>query len=269
MPVVIGAAGATMAAAMVPKLGIESEVPGYAADSLSDVHTWRSASLGRRQRAQIVLPARSHHELFASNSARGMPPSPSSSSASGPMSWRTAPPRPRAARLPEGFLRLTVQTLGGGEADMEVQGEESCVAVLHMLAEASAFNVGSGTAGCIGNRTLSSGLEGSRLLFKGVPLRPDVSLRDSGVIDGSVLRLLPPVRESRSGHVAAAQRGLLMTPGNKPWAPSSARGPKEPLTVEPYAPYSANLTCDKNSLLSHPPLPVPDRAGRRIVRPRG
>lgn len=105
-----------------------------------------------------------------------------------------------------------------------------------------------------------------RLLFHGVPLEPEVPLREAGVKDGCVLRLLPALRNTRLGHAPAAARGLLMAPGNKPWAPATARGPREPLLYEADAPYSANLVCPE--LLAR--LAVrPSRQGpKRFVVPR-
>lgn len=74
---------------------------------------------------------------------------------------------------------------------------------------------------------------GSRLLFKGMPLKQGIALTDQGVFEGSELRLLrtkgyPERLRSRSGHEQGAARGLLMNPGAPPWAPVSARkGPEE------------------------------------------
>lgn len=80
-------------------------------------------------------------------------------------------------------------------------------------------------------------LEGARLLFRGMPLKADLSLQAQGVADGCELRLLR-ARTSfqrgahelrvRGGGELAAPRGLLMNPGLPPWQPGTTRrGPED------------------------------------------
>lgn len=75
-------------------------------------------------------------------------------------------------------------------------------------------------------------VEGSRFLFRGMPLKPDVTLQAQGVVDGSELRLLRArgafqrgAQELRSwaGKELNAPRGLLMNPGLPRWQPALAR----------------------------------------------
>merc|ERR1719491_1913901 len=63
--------------------------------------------------------------------------------------------------------------------------------VKHQLAEAG-FSWGPLTRSEKGALDLpeGQGLEGARLLFRGMPLKPDVPLQAQGVVDGSELRLL-------------------------------------------------------------------------------
>lgn len=73
----------------------------------------------------------------------------------------------------------------------------------------------------------------SRLLLGGARLRRDVPLKEQGVTDGTELKLFrakgfPERLRSREGHEPRAPRGLLMTPGAAPWAPTAARqGPDD------------------------------------------
>merc|ERR1711959_491258 len=64
--------------------------------------------------------------------------------------------------------------------------------------------------------------EQPRLLFHGVPLRLGELLSAQGVHDGSEIRFMPALQCLRNSHVPAAPRGLLLAPGNKPWAPKLA-----------------------------------------------
>jgi len=74
---------------------------------------------------------------------------------------------------------------------------------------------------------------GCRLLFKGMPLKQGIALKDQGVPEGGEVRALRTKGyverlRSRSGHEPGAPRGLLMNPGAPPWAPVLARkGPEE------------------------------------------
>merc|ERR1712100_535771 len=75
-------------------------------------------------------------------------------------------------------------------------------------------------------------MEGARLLFRGMPLRPDLSLQEQGVVDGSELRLIRSRNafqrgahdlRARGGNDSSAPRGLLMNPGLPAWQPGTAR----------------------------------------------
>lgn len=124
--------------------------------------------------------------------------------------------------------------------------------LLQRLIESKAGGAAFDSTDCSGQADLELK---SRLLFKGVPLRTEVSLEQLGIATGSTLRLLPGLRERRRGPALSAPRGLLMTPGNRPWAPSLARAALIPLPVPTDAPYSANLV--HPILVPHPPLPLP------------
>lgn len=89
----------------------------------------------------------------------------------------------------------------------------------------------------------------ARLIYRGMVLAPDVSLRAQGVTDGSVLRLVPSMGKNRlrsacdgrtwhSAHAVAAgpaagggssaPRGLLMNVGARPWSAANPQlGPEE------------------------------------------
>eukprot|EP00812_Abedinium_dasypus_P008720 NODE_2460_length_931_cov_225.470320.p1 GENE.NODE_2460_length_931_cov_225.470320~~NODE_2460_length_931_cov_225.470320.p1 ORF type:complete len:267 (+),score=50.85 NODE_2460_length_931_cov_225.470320:3-803(+) len=102
-----------------------------------------------------------------------------------------------------------------------------------------------------------------RLLYRGVPLKAEASLEESGLAKRSTLRLMPAIQNLRVGHVDRARRGLLLTPDTKSWTPARAREPLEPLAVGTYAPYCANL--QHPTLIKHPPLTAPKPA--RIANP--
>merc|ERR1740130_148815 len=81
-------------------------------------------------------------------------------------------------------------------------------------------------------------LDDARLLFRGMPLKCDVSLQEQGVVDGSELRMLRSRSSLQRGadqsgtqqlsarggnHLSGAPRGLLMNPGLPAWQPGLAR----------------------------------------------
>lgn len=80
-------------------------------------------------------------------------------------------------------------------------------------------------------------LEGARLLFRGMPLKTDLSLQAQGAGDGSELRLLRARTtfqrgahelRLRGGSDPGAPRGLLMNPGMPAWQPGmTRRGPED------------------------------------------
>jgi len=160
----------------------------------------------------------------------------------------------RAVPQPEGAMRIAVLTQRPERVELEVPLDETAGGVRRRLA----------ARGEAYERRFWANEE--RLLFHGMPLEPEVPLREAGVKDGCVLRLLPALRNTRLGHAPAAARGLLMAPGNKPWAPATARGPREPLLYEADAPYSANLVCPE--LLARPAVRPSRQGPKRFVVPR-
>jgi len=77
-------------------------------------------------------------------------------------------------------------------------------------------------------RPLEGSRGGCRLLFRGVALRHDLSLRAQGVTYGSELRLLRPrcgleQLRCKQSHILAARRGLLLVPDLPQWTPRATR----------------------------------------------
>uniref|UniRef100_A0A7S1RHY5 Ubiquitin-like domain-containing protein n=1 Tax=Alexandrium catenella TaxID=2925 RepID=A0A7S1RHY5_ALECA len=164
----------------------------------------------------------------------------------------TAPAVFRRPKLPEGVVRIAVLTSRTGRIELEVPHDEPVEGIRRRLAELGEVR---GHPADLFPAAAAAAEADARLLFHGIPLKLDRPLDEQGAGDGAVLRLLPGLRESRAAHVKTARRGLLMTPGNRPWAPGLARGPREPLLYEANAPYGANLV--HRELLPHPALPQP------------
>mmetsp|Transcript_25636 Transcript_25636/g.45265 ORF Transcript_25636/g.45265 Transcript_25636/m.45265 type:complete len:191 (-) Transcript_25636:94-666(-) len=166
------------------------------------------------------------------------------------LSFESRTPR-RRKPPPEGFLRIWVLLPRSERIELEVSATETPADIQCRLGE-----VGGQPEGLDAQRRDDVARE-VRVLFNGVPLRSDSSLEAAGVRDGSEVRVIPALRNLRHGHVHSAPRGLLITPGIRPFAPGLARGPREFFIYEVDGPYSANL--QHKDLTPHPPMaPVKD-----------
>eukprot|EP00930_Biecheleria_cincta_P005439 TRINITY_DN106373_c0_g1_i1.p1 TRINITY_DN106373_c0_g1~~TRINITY_DN106373_c0_g1_i1.p1 ORF type:complete len:228 (+),score=36.23 TRINITY_DN106373_c0_g1_i1:89-772(+) len=166
----------------------------------------------------------------------------------------TRPPlRDRRPALPEGMIRITLTTPTKVEFELEVPREATVEDLRERLVELGKVSSTPGEA-MAPKANGKKPEEDLRLLFKGVPLKPDTPICELGVCTGSALRLVPGLRDTRTGLHNAAPRGLLMT-SDRPWAPSEARKPLTALVLDMEGPYSANLT--HPILMPHPPLPMP------------
>jgi len=159
--------------------------------------------------------------------------------------------RPRAP--PEGWTRIVVLTARSGQLELEVSASETGADLRRRLTELG--EVRPNRAELFMPEAVEAAEADARLLHNGVPLRLDRSLRELGLGNGGVVRLLPGLRKSRAGHVKEAPRGFLMTPGTRAWEPTSARGARTAFFYEADAPYSANLRHPE--LHPHPRLAPP------------
>ncbi|CAE8641043.1 unnamed protein product [Polarella glacialis] len=168
------------------------------------------------------------------------------------------PPKSGRPDPPEGMVRIFVVTPRRGQYELEVSQMETAVDLKYHLAELKKVSDSPASA----RMPRSAEQADIRLLFKGTPLKPGVPLCELGLQNGSLLRALPVLRESRMGLHNTAPRGLLMT-STRPWRPSQSREPLEPQTLDveenSYAAtlttYSGNLVCP--ILRPHPALPTP------------
>jgi len=134
--------------------------------------------------------------------------------------------RPSASPRTPMKLRLTVQLGGGAKAadhnlekvDVEVMSSASVADVKKLLAEA-----GVGWAG--NERGPDSSLAEGNLLVRGALLKPELTLQEQGVVDGSQLRLLKSrisgQLRCQSLHAPAGPRGILMNAEG--WEPKGTR----------------------------------------------
>lgn len=108
---------------------------------------------------------------------------------------------------PENVQFLIVFTPSGRRVQFEVQHGETAAGLKRRVLEA---------------KTFAQTDEDVRLLFHGVPLKPDSVLDEVGVGAGSEIRMLPPILKSNLRchiDVPDARRGLLMNVGTMPWRP--------------------------------------------------
>mmetsp|Transcript_877 Transcript_877/g.2523 ORF Transcript_877/g.2523 Transcript_877/m.2523 type:complete len:277 (-) Transcript_877:6-836(-) len=159
---------------------------------------------------------------------------------------RRSRPRPP----PPGKMRLTVLVTPKAH---QVAVEVSCEATAAELKESVATELEEDWGAAAGDA-----VKKARLLHGGALLKDSMALAQAQVEHGSKLRLVLVIPDSsgfRRGHVSAARRGLLMTPGTKPWHPRTAREPRQPFWYEADAPYCANL--QHPVLTPHPPVLPP------------
>uniref|UniRef100_A0A7S4SWF3 Ubiquitin-like domain-containing protein n=2 Tax=Alexandrium monilatum TaxID=311494 RepID=A0A7S4SWF3_9DINO len=153
-------------------------------------------------------------------------------------------------------LRLTVKVMPGchiravGQVAVQVGAGDTPEEVKQRLVDA-------GAAWGPPDEQVADAALSARLLYRGMTLANDISLQAQGVIDGSMLRLLPAMGRNRlrtlcdgrtwhHSHAAAAgpgrtllpggsssARGLLMNPGTRPWMPHEPPGPRE-LVEDPH-----------------------------------